>query len=78
MVESIDEARCTGCGLCVEVCPLDTLRLNPVSGKAHIAYVEDCMTCYRCEMACPARAINVHPFKELLPPSVGYVTRSPR
>jgi len=75
MIESIDEARCTGCGLCAEVCPLDTLRLNRESGKAYIAYGDDCMTCYACEMACPTNAISVHPFKEPLPPSVSYARK---
>jgi NAD-dependent dihydropyrimidine dehydrogenase PreA subunit len=75
MIESIDEARCTGCGSCVEVCPLDALRLAPESGKACIEYGDDCMTCYVCEMACPTNAIHVHPFKEPLPASVGYARR---
>jgi NAD-dependent dihydropyrimidine dehydrogenase PreA subunit len=37
------------------------------TGKAFIAYPEDCMTCYVCEMNCPSGAISVHPFKEVLP-----------
>ena len=35
--------------------------------KAHIMYPDDCMTCFLCERICPAGAINVHPFKEILP-----------
>ena len=34
---------------------------------ARIAYNDDCMTCFTCELRCPAEAINVHPFKEPLP-----------
>ena len=37
--------------------------------KAEIRYPEDCMTCYICELACPAEAIFVHPFKAV-PPEV--------
>ena len=29
MISHIDTEKCTGCGICVEVCPLDTLRLDP-------------------------------------------------
>ena len=29
MISHIDVKKCTGCGICVEVCPLDTLRLDP-------------------------------------------------
>jgi Pyruvate/2-oxoacid:ferredoxin oxidoreductase delta subunit len=25
------------------------------------------MTCFECELECPSRAINVHPFKEEFP-----------
>jgi NAD-dependent dihydropyrimidine dehydrogenase PreA subunit len=67
MIEKIDETRCTGCGICVETCPIDTLRMEAETGKAYIAYPEDCMTCYVCEMNCPSDAISVHPFKEVLP-----------
>lgn len=67
MISSIDKEKCIGCGVCVERCPLDALRIGP-DGKAIIAYPEDCMTCFLCERNCPKGAIFVHPFKELLPP----------
>lgn len=66
MIANIDREKCVGCGSCVERCPLDTLRLDG-EGKAYIAYPDDCMTCYVCERLCPAGAIYVHPFKEILP-----------
>ena len=66
MIERIDAAICIGCGTCVEKCPLDALRLGE-DGKAFIAYADDCMTCYICEMHCSNGAIYVHPFKELMP-----------
>jgi len=69
MISEISETKCTGCGICVERCPLDTLRLNS-EGKAYIAYPDDCMTCYTCEMSCPTEAIYVHPFKAELPSSL--------
>ena len=66
MIQSIYQEKCIGCGTCVEICPLDTIRLND-EGKAFIAYGDDCMTCFKCERLCPAGAIFVHPFKEALP-----------
>jgi NAD-dependent dihydropyrimidine dehydrogenase PreA subunit len=75
MIERIEETKCTGCGLCVAACPLDTLRMSRQNGKAYIAYGDDCMTCYVCEMTCPAGAVSVHPFKEPLPPTIEYEGR---
>ena len=66
MITSIDRDKCVGCGACVAACPLDTLRLDD-SGKACIAYPDDCMTCFLCERLCPEQAIFVHPFKEIMP-----------
>lgn len=72
MIKTINQADCTGCGICDEVCPLDVIRLDNASGKAYIAYPEDCMTCFLCELECPEGAIDVHPFKEELPPAIVY------
>lgn len=66
MIENIDKTKCLGCGLCVLNCPLDVIRMDS-DKKAHIMYLDDCMTCFLCERICPAGAINVHPFKEILP-----------
>ena len=65
MIENIDKTKCLGCGLCVLNCPLDVIRMD-LDKKAHIMYPDDCMTCFLCERICPAGAINVHPFKEIL------------
>jgi len=67
MISSIDKTKCIGCAICVERCPLDTIRLDN-DGKAFIAYPDDCMTCFLCERLCTQGAISVHPFKEPLPP----------
>jgi NADPH-dependent glutamate synthase beta subunit-like oxidoreductase/NAD-dependent dihydropyrimidine dehydrogenase PreA subunit len=34
--------------------------------KSFAAHPDDCMTCFNCEIHCPAKAIFVHPFKEIL------------
>ena len=58
-IETIDEESCNGCGICIEDCPMDVIRLNEVNGKAYIRYPKDCMVCYLCEMGCPMDAIKV-------------------
>lgn len=58
MIERIDQNLCNGCGICVDVCPMDVLRLEgwyPV-----IKYPNDCMTCFNCETDCPTEAIYVN------------------
>ncbi len=62
MIEYIDERRCEGCRICEDACPLDVIRVDDLSGKARVAYLEDCMTCYNCERLCPNGAIHVDPF----------------
>lgn len=67
MIRCIHKDLCIGCGQCAELCPLDTLRMTS-SGKAYIAYPEDCMTCYLCERICPAGAVDVDPDRGSFPP----------
>ncbi len=52
----IDRDLCIGCGLCVTVCPTETLSI--VEGKA-IASGEDSISCGHCEAVCPQKAIRV-------------------
>jgi ferredoxin len=59
-IAAIDEALCTGCGICVKHCPVDVLRLDRTAKKARIAYREDCMLCGQC-MDCPEDAIRLEP-----------------
>ncbi len=52
----IDSEKCTGCGLCVEVCPYETISL--VDGKACVTG-EKSLNCGHCVAACPAGAVRV-------------------
>jgi NAD-dependent dihydropyrimidine dehydrogenase PreA subunit len=61
VIERIDLEKCTGCGVCAMVCPMDVIRIDEKSVKARIAYQADCMTCFNCEDECPAKAIHVSP-----------------
>ena len=51
----------------------ESLRCMTCGSKAYIAYDDDCMTCFTCELRCPYDAISVHPFKERLPKTIEYV-----
>jgi len=58
-VETIDYAKCISCLRCWEICPMDVYGL---AGKTvYIAYPDDCMCCYLCELECPTEAITVSP-----------------
>jgi hypothetical protein len=46
---------CTGCGICIENCPMQAIELN--NGKAFINEAE-CTNCRLCESECPVGAIN--------------------
>jgi len=63
-IRRIDEELCNGCGICVENCPLDVLRLDLKKKVAFIKYLEDCQSCFLCERECPIGAITVTPYRE--------------
>jgi NAD-dependent dihydropyrimidine dehydrogenase PreA subunit len=54
----INKAACTGCGVCIETCPTDVLRLD-LENKAIAAYPEDCQGCFICQWDCAYEAIRV-------------------
>ena len=63
-IMKIDTKLCSGCGLCVEYCPMDVLRMDPETRKAFIKYIRDCQSCLLCEIECPVGAIKVMPVFE--------------
>ncbi len=55
----IDPERCTGCGICTEVCPHRVLATE--NRKAVIRDLDACMECGACRRNCPTEAIAVQP-----------------
>jgi adenylylsulfate reductase subunit B len=72
----IDQEKCDGCGLCVELCPGDLVALNP-QAKAFIRDNSDCWNCLVCVKYCPVGAItlklprSIAPHDATLTPEVG-------
>jgi NAD-dependent dihydropyrimidine dehydrogenase PreA subunit len=50
----VDETKCTGCGICLNVCPVKAISM--IEGKAQIDKGK-CTNCGVCASACPAGAI---------------------
>ena len=66
-IERIDAGLCTGCGICIDSCQMDVIRMDEEIHKAVIKYPEDCVLCLYCELDCPVQAIYVSPEKKEIP-----------
>lgn len=50
--KTVDENLCTQCGICAEICPVQTITLSPLP-----AFGKDCICCFNCVRECPETAI---------------------
>jgi electron transport complex protein RnfB len=86
----VDEAKCTACGDCVEVCPKDLFSLHKVSDRLWVAcsaqeagdeILEDCevacTACGRCEMDAPPGLIRMKNNLPVVDYSNRHQTRAP-
>jgi ferredoxin len=55
----IDKDLCTGCEICVDICPTGALEMDEDEMVAVLAYPDDCDSCGDCEESCPAEAITL-------------------
>jgi len=53
----LNPEKCTGCGICLEVCPHAVLGKD--DGKVRIEDLDACMECGACARNCPADALSV-------------------
>jgi len=59
---AIDKAKCTSCGQCVEMCPVEPKAVDWHAGnnsKPPAHHYDLCIRCYCCQESCPEGAISV-------------------
>ncbi|MEE9401178.1 MAG: NIL domain-containing protein [Dehalococcoidia bacterium] len=55
---SRNEDRCTHCGACVTICPVDAFSVDPVTRRVDFQHTR-CIACELCIKPCPVRAMEV-------------------
>lgn len=58
--------KCTGCSLCVKVCPANAIEMYPVEidgkkKKRIVLYMARCTFCQECVDICPTKALEMEP-----------------
>jgi ferredoxin len=53
-----NEDRCTHCGACVTICPVDAFSVDPVTRRINFQHTK-CIACELCIKPCPVRAMEV-------------------
>ena len=56
----LDERKCTGCGICEDICIVGAISVDTV---AHIDH-ESCVLCAACVAECPAQAFSIEGLEE--------------
>jgi len=54
-----NSSKCTDCGLCVPICPVDALVVDHATRKV-IFHEDKCIACELCIKICPTHAMEVH------------------
>ncbi|MCL7402315.1 MAG: CoB--CoM heterodisulfide reductase iron-sulfur subunit A family protein [Thaumarchaeota archaeon] len=65
LIAVVDEERCSGCSICIGVCPYGAIRLK-TQEKARVAEVDPalCKGCGACAASCPTGAMQQFGFKD--------------
>ncbi len=58
----IDEKKCSGCGICIELCPYNAIRKDELGISRADSSL--CGGCGVCAASCPERAITIHHFTD--------------
>ena len=53
----IDNEKCTGCGTCVDICPVTVFEMK--EEKSVPIKIDECILCRACEVQCPENAIQI-------------------
>ncbi|MBU1007002.1 MAG: 4Fe-4S binding protein [Candidatus Omnitrophica bacterium] len=56
MAAKVDKSKCTGCGACVEICPVNAVKIE---NKKAIVDEKECAECGVCINECPNEAISL-------------------
>ncbi|WP_028583864.1 CoB--CoM heterodisulfide reductase iron-sulfur subunit A family protein [Desulfogranum mediterraneum] len=65
IISEIIPENCSGCGICVPLCPYDAIAMSEWAGTARAAIeMSACKGCGVCTSACPSGAIVLHGYEE--------------
>ena len=55
MAAKVDKGKCNGCGTCVEICPVNAIKIK----KEKAVISDECVECGQCVEQCPNKAISL-------------------